>query len=155
MPAAGEFHRRGIGIGAAQDRREGAGAAGPGMAAITIVQDLFDGAVARAKMSYLVFAVNIVPMIAPTVGAALLVLGGWPVIYLVPVAAGIVSLLASQGIPESAPIDPGTRLRPAYVLASQTIDRPLAEELNFSRSLFSARIPGRDGEALHELRRGG
>lgn len=95
---------------------QGAGASGPGMAAITIVRDLFDGAVARAKMSYLVFAVNIVPMIAPTVGAALLALGGWRVIYLVPVAAGFVLLLAVQGFPESAPIVPGTRLRPASIV---------------------------------------
>ena len=29
-----------------------------------IVRDLFDGAEARAKMSYVVFAVNIVPMMA-------------------------------------------------------------------------------------------
>jgi hypothetical protein len=34
-------------------------------------RDLFDGAKARAKMSYVVFAVNIVPMMAPAVGAAL------------------------------------------------------------------------------------
>jgi MFS transporter, DHA1 family, multidrug resistance protein len=56
---------------------QGAGAAAPGMAAVTIVSDLFEGAAARARMSNVVLAVNIVPMIAPTVGAALLVLGGW------------------------------------------------------------------------------
>ena len=31
---------------------QGAGASGPGMGAVTIVRDLFDGAAARAKMSY-------------------------------------------------------------------------------------------------------
>jgi hypothetical protein len=41
----------------------------PILAAVTIVSDLFDGAAARAKMSNVVFAINIVPMIAPTVGA--------------------------------------------------------------------------------------
>jgi DHA1 family bicyclomycin/chloramphenicol resistance-like MFS transporter len=81
---------------------QGAGASGPGMAAITMVGDLFDEAVARAKMSYVVFAINIVPMVAPTVGAALLVAGGWRVIYLAPVAAGLVLLLAMWGFPESA-----------------------------------------------------
>jgi MFS transporter, DHA1 family, multidrug resistance protein len=66
---------------------QGAGASGPGMAAVTIVSDLFDGAAARAKMSNVVFAINIVPMIAPTVGAALLAVGGWRAIYLVPIAS--------------------------------------------------------------------
>ena len=44
---------------------QGAGAAAPGMAAVTTVSDLFDGATARAKMSNVVLAINIVPMIAP------------------------------------------------------------------------------------------
>src|SRR3954463_9475532 len=64
---------------------QGAGASGPALAAVTIIRDLFEGAAARANMSFVVFAINIVPMIAPTIGAALLSLGGWRVIYLVPV----------------------------------------------------------------------
>src|SRR5262249_25592408 len=51
---------------------QGVGASGPNMGALTIVRDLFDGEEARAKMSYVVFAINIVPMVAPTIGAALL-----------------------------------------------------------------------------------
>ncbi|MEA2772535.1 MAG: transporter, family, multidrug resistance protein [Acetobacteraceae bacterium] len=94
---------------------QGAGASGPGMAAVTIVRDLFEGAVARAKMSYVVFAVNIVPMVAPTVGAALLALGGWRVIYLVPIGACFVLLLAMRSFEESATINPATRLRPAAI----------------------------------------
>src|SRR3569833_3612955 len=43
---------------------QGAGASGIGMSAVAIVSDLFEGAAARAKMSNVVFAVNIVPMIA-------------------------------------------------------------------------------------------
>jgi MFS transporter, DHA1 family, multidrug resistance protein len=94
---------------------QGAGASGPAMGAVTMVRDLFDGAVARAKMSYLVFAVNIVPMVAPTVGAMLLAFGGWRVIYLVPIAAGLVLLPAMRSVPESATIDPGARLRPMTI----------------------------------------
>jgi MFS transporter, DHA1 family, multidrug resistance protein len=95
---------------------QGAGAAGPGMAAVTIVSDLFEGAAARAKMSNVVLAINIVPMIAPTVGAALLVLGGWRTIYLVPIAGGLVLLAAMMGFGESAKIDPNNRLSPAAVV---------------------------------------
>jgi MFS transporter, DHA1 family, multidrug resistance protein len=89
---------------------QGAGASGPGMAAVTIVSDLFDGQAARAKMSNVVFAINVVPMIAPTVGAALLAVGSWRTIYLVPIAGGAVLLGAMQVFNESARIDPNTRL---------------------------------------------
>jgi MFS transporter, DHA1 family, multidrug resistance protein len=94
---------------------QGAGASGPGTAAITMIRDLFEGEAARAKMSYVVFAINIVPMVAPTVGAALLAIGGWQAIYLAPIAAGLVVLLAIRGVSESARIDPGTRLKPAAI----------------------------------------
>jgi DHA1 family bicyclomycin/chloramphenicol resistance-like MFS transporter len=95
---------------------QGAGAAGPGMAAVTIVSDLFDGAAARAKMANVVFAINIVPMIAPTAGAALLGLGGWRTIYLVPIAGGLVLLVAMRGFSESARIDPDLRLNPSAIV---------------------------------------
>ncbi len=94
---------------------QGAGAAAPGMAAVTTVSDLFDGATARAKMSNVVLAINIVPMIAPTVGAALLVLGGWRTIYLVPIAGGLLLLAAMWGFGESAKIDANIRLSPATI----------------------------------------
>jgi DHA1 family bicyclomycin/chloramphenicol resistance-like MFS transporter len=73
---------------------QGAGASGPGTAAFTMVRDLFEGEAARAKMSYVVGAINIVPMVAPTVGAALLAMSGWQTIYLASIAAGFVVLLA-------------------------------------------------------------
>jgi DHA1 family bicyclomycin/chloramphenicol resistance-like MFS transporter len=95
---------------------QGVGAAAPGIGAVTIVRDLFEGAAARAKMSYVVFAVNIVPMIAPTVGAALLQLGGWQTVYLVPIGGGSVLLLAMRFLTETARLDPAARLRPMTVI---------------------------------------
>ena len=78
------------------------------MAALTIIRDRFEGEAARAKMAYVVFAVNIVPMVAPTVGAALLALDGWRTIYLMPIAAGCLLLVAMWGFTETARIDPYT-----------------------------------------------
>jgi MFS transporter, DHA1 family, multidrug resistance protein len=95
---------------------QGAGASGPGMGAVTMVRDLFDGAAARARMAYVVFAINIVPMIAPTVGAALLPLGGWQAVYLVPVAGGGILLLAILGVDETARIDSAARLTATAVV---------------------------------------
>jgi len=94
---------------------QGVGASGPGMGALTIVRDLFDGEEARAKMSYVVLAINIVPMVAPTVGAALLTLGGWQAVYWVPVAGGCILLAAMHGLAETAHIDPQVRLSPLRI----------------------------------------
>lgn len=91
---------------------QGAGASAPGMAAITVVRDRFVGEAARAKMATVVFAVNIVPMVAPTVGAALLALDGWRTVYLMPIAACCVLLIAMRGFTETARIDPNLRLHP-------------------------------------------
>ena len=95
---------------------QGAGASGPGMAAVTIVSDLFDGPAARAKLSNVVFAINIVPMIAPTVGAALLAVGGWRAIYLVPIAGGSLLLGAMAAFSESARIGPNIHLSPVAII---------------------------------------
>ncbi len=94
---------------------QGVGASGPAVGALTIVRDLFEGEEARAKMSYVVFAINIVPMIAPSVGAALLTLGGWQAVYWVPIAGGCILLVAMRCLAETARIDPDTHLDPMTV----------------------------------------
>jgi MFS transporter, DHA1 family, multidrug resistance protein len=98
---------------------QGVGAAAPGMMAIVIVRDLFDGKAARAKMSFIVGAINVVPMIAPTCGAAILALGSWRLIYLPPFGAALLLLLVMwRGFAESANIDTARRLAPSSVVAN-------------------------------------
>jgi DHA1 family bicyclomycin/chloramphenicol resistance-like MFS transporter len=67
-------------------------------------------------MSNVVFAINIVRMIAPTVGAALLGFGGWRTIYLVPVAGGFLLLVSMWGFNETARIDANMRLSAAAIV---------------------------------------
>ncbi len=94
---------------------QGAGAATTRMA-LTIVRDLFEGQAARAKISYIVIIIHVVPMIAPTAGAALLALGGWRLIYAVLGGIGFVLLSAmSLGFAESAKIDAASSMKP-YVI---------------------------------------
>lgn len=60
---------------------EGCGA-GAGMAmTFAIVRDLFEGATARTRLSYVSLVVNVAPMIAPTLGALILLLAPWRAIY--------------------------------------------------------------------------
>src|SRR5262249_18488560 len=67
-------------------------------------------------LSYVAVATMIVPMIAPTAGAALLVLGGWRLIHAVLAGIGILLLLAIVlGFAESAQVDSANRLVPPII----------------------------------------
>jgi DHA1 family bicyclomycin/chloramphenicol resistance-like MFS transporter len=96
---------------------QGVGAASTTMTAIAIIRDLFGGHAARARMSHLVTAINIVPIVAPTAGAALLPLGGWRLIYAAYGAVSLILLLVIWfGFNESARIDPANRPVPSVVV---------------------------------------
>lgn len=67
-------------------------------------------------MANVFLAIYIVPVIAPTVGAAVLALSSWRAIYLVPIAGGLMLLMARSGMSESAKIDPNARLGPTPIV---------------------------------------
>src|ERR1700736_736512 len=95
---------------------QGAGAGASMTIALAIIRDLFEGQAARTRLSYVAIATMVVPMIAPTAGAALLALGGWRVIHAVLAGVGFVLLLAMViGFAESARIDPANRLVPSVI----------------------------------------
>jgi DHA1 family bicyclomycin/chloramphenicol resistance-like MFS transporter len=96
---------------------QGAGA-GVGMTIVmAIIRDLFDGEAARTRLSYVAVAMLVVPMIAPTVGSALLALGNWRSIYGVVAGMGIVLLCAiALGLSESARLETTNRLSPSALL---------------------------------------
>jgi MFS transporter, DHA1 family, multidrug resistance protein len=104
---------------------QGAGAGASMTMALAIIRDLFEGQVARTKLSYGAVATMIVPMIAPTAGAALLTLDGWRVIHAVLAGVGLLLLLAMLlGFAESARIDPANRLVPSVIALSSCPDAP-------------------------------
>ncbi|WP_244507478.1 MFS transporter [Methylobacterium phyllostachyos] len=82
---------------------QGIGAAGPGMAALAMVRDVFAGEAARARMSFVVLTINIVPMVAPTLGAGLMDLGGWRLIHAAPLVAALTVLALIPHIAETLP----------------------------------------------------
>ena len=119
---------------------QGVGASGPGMAAATIVHDLFDEATARAKMSTIVFAINIVPMVAPSIGAVLLELGSWRLLYSMPILASLFLLAAMSHFVESAKGGLGVRVRPAEVLRDYL--RVIANPICLGNALCNAASAG-------------
>jgi MFS transporter, DHA1 family, multidrug resistance protein len=97
---------------------QGIGAA-CGAMTFAITRDLFDEATARARIAAIVVVVNVVTVMAPTVGAALLTLGNWRLIYAVQAGIGTLLLFATQlGFAESAQINTANRLRPSAIIRS-------------------------------------
>src|ERR1700704_766676 len=95
---------------------QGAGAGASMTIALAIIRDLFEGQAAGTRLSYVAIATMIVPMIAPTAGAALLALGGWRLIHAVLAGVGLLLLLAILlGFAESAQLDPANRLVPSVI----------------------------------------
>jgi DHA1 family bicyclomycin/chloramphenicol resistance-like MFS transporter len=104
-----------IGLLNASRLLQGTGAAAGMAMSLAIVRDLFTGAAARVKLSYVAVVVGIAPIIAPSIGALLLQVVGWRAIFGLHAASGTVLATAvALGLPETRPF---AKARPA-VLAS-------------------------------------
>jgi DHA1 family bicyclomycin/chloramphenicol resistance-like MFS transporter len=115
---------------------QGIGAASTAMT-FAIIRDLFGETTARAKIANVMVAINVVTIIAPTAGAALLTLGSWRLIYAIQAAIGIALLLAVWlGFNESAKIDPMNHLAPADVIRCYL--RVLTHRVSFAYILVGA-----------------
>ena len=119
---------------------QGCGAASTTLT-FAIIRDLFEGENARAKMANVVIAINVVTVIAPTAGAALLALGSWRLIYATQSAMGLVLLIAlGTGFAESAKIDQTNRLAPSIIGRSYL--QVLTHPISFAYILVSAAAGG-------------
>jgi DHA1 family bicyclomycin/chloramphenicol resistance-like MFS transporter len=115
---------------------QGVGAASTAMT-FAIIRDLFSEASARAKIASVMVAINVVTVIAPTAGAALMTIGGWRLIYASQAGiGGLLLLVVLLGLAESARVDPANRLAPAAVI--QTYIRVLTHPLSFAYVLVGA-----------------
>ncbi len=60
---------------------QGTGAAAGMAMSLAIVRDLFSGAKARVKLSYVAVVVGIAPILGPTLGSVILTVAGWRAIF--------------------------------------------------------------------------
>lgn len=97
---------------------QGVGASGPAVVCVAMVRDLFEGKQARARMSSIVMAINVMPMLAPSAGALLLTGVGWRAIYGVPLAGALGLLAAVPLLDESHRPLTALRLSVADIAAS-------------------------------------
>ncbi len=83
---------------------QGLGAAGPRVAAIAIVRDLFSGRQMAQIVSYIIFVFSLTPIIAPSLGALIAWAFGWRAVFLsFAVFAGVSMLWLMLRLPETLP----------------------------------------------------
>ena len=87
---------------------QGIGAGACSVLSFAMVQDLFEGDVARAKRSYVTVVFGIVPMLAPAAGSFLTDLAGWRAVHgVLALAGGLLLLITIAGVAESRPVGTG------------------------------------------------
>jgi DHA1 family bicyclomycin/chloramphenicol resistance-like MFS transporter len=90
-------------LGAARSL-QGVGAAAAMVVAIAIVGDLFTDSAAATVMSRLMLVLGVAPVVAPSLGAAVLLKASWHWVFAVLVVlAGLLLLLAVLALPETLP----------------------------------------------------
>src|SRR3954447_1293825 len=81
---------------------QGIGAAAASVVAMAVVRDLFSGRAAAAVISRLVMVMGLAPVIAPSLGSAVLEVGSWRTVFVVIAGLGVcLGLLAGFGLKET------------------------------------------------------
>ena len=93
---------------------QGIGAAAASVVAMAVVRDLFSGRAAASVISRLVMVMALAPVLAPSLGSAVLEVGTWRTVFLVLAGLGVlIGLLAAFGLKETLPAErrnaPGLR----------------------------------------------
>ena len=98
---------------------QGVGAAAAMVVAIAIVGDLFADSVAATVMSRLMLVLGVAPVVAPSLGAAVLLRASWHWVFAVLVVlAGALLLLAALALPETLPPSHRRPLKVRGILAT-------------------------------------
>lgn len=83
---------------------QGMGAAAAAVVAVAVVGDLFAGSAAATVMSRLMLVLGVAPVLAPSLGAAVLLRGSWHWVFVaLVVLAGGLLLMAVLALPETLP----------------------------------------------------
>ncbi|MFI5912235.1 multidrug effflux MFS transporter [Dactylosporangium sp. NPDC051541] len=85
---------------------QGLGAAAASVVATAVVRDLFSGNSAARLLSRLMLVVGVAPILAPTIGGAVLRLTEWRGVFVVLSVAGVAILVATAfALPETLPVE--------------------------------------------------
>nr|WP_225933776.1 multidrug effflux MFS transporter [Mycolicibacterium pallens] len=108
---------------------QGMGAAAAAVVAVAVVGDLFDDSAAATVMSRLMLILGVAPIVAPSLGAAVLLRASWHWVFAVLIVlAGALLLVAALALPETLPV--GNR-RPLQVRSIAATYLSLLRDLRF------------------------
>ena len=108
---------------------QGMGAAAAAVVAVAVVGDLFDDSAAATVMSRLMLILGVAPIVAPSLGAAVLLKASWHWVFAVLIVlAGALLLVAALALPETLPV--GNR-RPLQVRSIAATYLSLLRDLRF------------------------
>ncbi len=92
---------------------QGFGAAAASVVAVAVVGDLYTGTMAATVMSRLMLVLGVAPVVAPSLGAAVLLKASWHWVFAaLVVLAGALLLLAVLALPETLPV---SHRRPLHI----------------------------------------
>ncbi len=95
---------------------QGLGNAAVAVVAMAIVRDLYVGAAGATILSRLMLVMGMAPILAPTLGGAILALTTWRGVFvIVAVAGALLLLMGSLALPETLPPSRRLRLQPAVI----------------------------------------
>ena len=98
---------------------QGMGAAAGMVVAIAVVGDLFTGSAAATVMSRLMLVLGVAPVVAPSLGAAVLLKASWHWVFAVLVVlAGALLVVAALALPETLPVSHRRPLRVRGIAAT-------------------------------------
>ncbi|MEZ0355288.1 multidrug effflux MFS transporter [Mycobacterium sp. SA01] len=98
---------------------QGMGAAAAMVVAVAVVGDLFDDSAAATVMSRLMLILGVAPIVAPSLGAAVLLKASWHWIFAVLIVlAGALLLVAALALPETLPVGSRRPLRIRSIVAT-------------------------------------
>ena len=99
----------------------GLGAAGPRVAVTAMIRDAFEGEEMARQMSNIMAIFLLVPMVAPSAGAAMVALGSWRYAVWMCIAVGLVVLAVSMRLPATMPPDRRRSLSAREIIRSWKI----------------------------------
>jgi DHA1 family bicyclomycin/chloramphenicol resistance-like MFS transporter len=83
---------------------QGMGASAAAVVAIAVVGDLYSGNTAATVMSRLMLVLGVAPVLAPSLGAAVLLRGSWHWVFVaLVILAGLLLVMAALALPETLP----------------------------------------------------
>lgn len=108
---------------------QGVGAAAATVVAMAVVRDLYEGRAAARAISRLMLVMGVAPILAPTVGSAVLMAGSWRWVFGVLALLGVaLMVVAATSLPESLPPQ---RRRPASVAQTLRTYRSILSDGQF------------------------